>query len=64
MQILLDESGTVPFSIHLTHPVNEIDADREKDWNKEQQKEKTRKKKNPKVTVRENWSAKKNSLTA
>jgi len=64
LQMLLDESDDVPFAIHLTYPVNEIDVEREKDWNKEQQKEKTRKKRNPDVEVREKWSAKKHSLTA
>lgn len=63
LQMLLDESGDKKFTIHLTYPIKEIDGEREKDWNKEQQKEKTRKKNNPKVTVREEWSPKKHSLT-
>jgi hypothetical protein len=62
LQMLLDESGDKEFTIHLTYPIDEIDVEREKDWKKEQQKEKTRKKKNSKVTVRENWSPKKHSL--
>lgn len=64
LQMLLDESGGEEFTIHLTYPIQEIDVEREKDWNKEQQKEKARKKKDPEVRVRENWSPKKHSLTS
>lgn len=64
LQMLLDESGDNKFTIHLTYPINEIDVLREEDWKKEQQKEKNRKKNNPKVKVRENWSAKKHSLAS
>lgn len=64
LQMLLDESGKNKFTIHLTYPVKEIDVGREEDWKKEQQKEKARKKNNPKVKVRENWSPKKHSLAS
>jgi hypothetical protein len=64
LQMLLDESGGDGFSIHLTYPVEEIDIGREQDWNEEQQKEKTRKKSNPKVKVRKDWSPQVNSLKA
>ena len=64
LQMLLDESGDADFTIHLTYPIDELDIEREMDWKKEQQKEKTRKKKNKKVTVREDWSPKKHGLTA
>lgn len=63
-QMLLDESVNAKVTVHLTYPIKEIDVEREKDWNKEQQKEKTRKKKNSNVKVREDWSPKKHSLTA
>ena len=53
------------FEVHLTYPVEEIDAAREADWKKEQTKERNRKlagttKKGP----RENWSAANQSLAA
>ena len=64
LQMLLDESGSEEFTIHLTYPIEEIDVERQKDWNKEQQKEKARKKKNPEVSAREDWSPKKHSLTS
>src|ERR1041384_1857703 len=64
LQMLLDERGDEDFTIHLTYPVDEIDVERKKDWEKEQAKEKAKKAKDPKVKVRANWSPKKNSLTA
>ena len=50
--------------LHLTYPIDEIDRERKKDWEKEQQKESARKKKNPAVEVREDWSDAENSLAA
>jgi hypothetical protein len=64
LQMLLDESGDGDFTIHLTYPVEEIDIGRKKDWEEEQQKERSRQKKNPKVNVRKDWSPEDNSLTA
>jgi len=64
LQMLLDERGAGQFTIHLTYPIQEIDVEREKDWKKEQQKEKSRKKKNPNVKLREDWSPEKHSLTS
>jgi hypothetical protein len=64
LEMLLDARGDGDYTIHLTYPIKDIDAERKIDWNKEQLKEKTRKKKNKKVKVREDWSPKKHSLTA
>ncbi|HSB78794.1 MAG TPA: hypothetical protein VLM91_08405, partial [Candidatus Methylomirabilis sp.] len=64
LQMLLDQSGDAKCTIHLTYPIPEIDVKREEDWNKEQQKERTRKKKTPDVAVREDWSPQKHSLGA
>jgi hypothetical protein len=50
------------FTIHLTYPVEEIDVERKKDWDKAQGQEKARKKKNSKVKVRNDWSDGRNSL--
>jgi beta-lactamase superfamily II metal-dependent hydrolase len=60
LEMLLAERGDENYRVHLTYPIKEIDADREKDWKKEQAKEKARKAK----TIRPNWSAKKHSLAA
>lgn len=65
LQMLFDERGDEDdFKIHITYPIDEIDVGRKEDWEKEQKKEKARKKNNPNVKVRANWSAKKNSLAA
>lgn len=64
LQMLLNESENEEFTIHLTYPIKEIDIEREKDWMKEQQKEKIRKKKDPKVKVRVDWSSQEHSLTS
>ena len=63
LEMLLNARGNDDYTIHLTYPIEEIDAGRKDDWNKEQTKEKNRKK-NPKKNVRPNWSPKKHSLTA
>jgi hypothetical protein len=60
LEMLLAERGDEDFTVHLTYPIDEIDVEREKDWKKEQAKEKARKAKK----VRPNWSPKKNSLAA
>src|SRR5688572_15720187 len=64
LEMLLQARGDADYSIHLTYPIDEVDVKRKEDWEKEQQKEKVRKKKNPKVEVRANWSPKKHSLAA
>jgi beta-lactamase superfamily II metal-dependent hydrolase len=64
LQMLLDARGGEEFTIHCTYPIDEIDVERKKDWQRQQQKEKSGKKKNPKLAVRENWSPKKHGLTA
>ena len=60
LEMLLAERGDEDYTVHLTYPIDEIDVERKKDWEKEQAKEKARKSKK----VRPNWSAKKNSLAA
>lgn len=64
LQMLFDERGDKPFTMHFTYPIAEIDAGRKLDWEKEQAKEKARKKKTGKGAVREDWSPEKHSLTA
>jgi hypothetical protein len=60
LEMLFAARGKDPFEIHLTYPVDEIDAGRKADWEKEQAKEKARKAKK----VRPNWSAAKQGLKA
>jgi beta-lactamase superfamily II metal-dependent hydrolase len=59
-KMLLRVRGNAAFTIHLTYPIQEIDVEREKNWRQEQQKEKARKKKEP----REDWSPEKHGLTS
>jgi len=60
LQMLSDERGDDDYSVHLTYPIHEIDINREKDWKKQQERERARKAKK----VRPNWSPKKNSLAS
>lgn len=62
LEMLFKARGKDPFTVHLTYPIDEIDVEREKDWDKERAKEQAKKKKNPKIKVRAKWSAEKNSL--
>ena len=64
IEMLFAARAGQPFVIHLTYPVDDIDVERKKDWEKEQDKEKKRKAKDPSVTVRPNWSNAKHSLAA
>ena len=63
-QMLRDARQDENFLIHLTYPLEEIDAERKEDWKKEQLKEKARKTINSHTQVRPNWSEKSNSLQA
>ena len=64
LQMLLDERGDADYTVHLTYPIEEIDAGRKVDWAKEQGKEKARKLKKPDTEVRADWSDEVNSLGA
>jgi len=58
LEMLVTARGDADFTIHLTYPIDKIDVERKKDWQKEQGKEKKKGK-----TPRPNWSPKKDSLT-
>ena len=62
LEMLFEARPDKPFQIHLTYPIDEIDAAREVDWKNAQSREK--KKKKAKTPPRENWSARKHGLTA
>ncbi|MGH6937325.1 MAG: hypothetical protein ACRED2_14365, partial [Methylocella sp.] len=64
LEMLFKSRQDDAYTIHLTYPIDEIDELRKEDWEREQNKEKNRKKKNPKLEVRRNWSPKNHSLTA
>ncbi len=56
LEMLLNARGDDEYTIHLTYPIDEIDVERKKDWEKEQAKEKARQAKNPAKEVRPDWS--------
>ena len=64
LEMLLDARGDADYTIHLTYPVEELDAGRKEDWEKEQNKEKKKQEKNPAKKVRPDWSHEEHSLQA
>jgi beta-lactamase superfamily II metal-dependent hydrolase len=62
-EMLLAARGDADYEVHLTYPVDEIDAERKKDWQKNRNKELARKMTNPSAKVRAAWSATKHGLT-
>ena len=64
LEMLLAARGNEDYEIHLTYPIEEIDAGRKADWEKEQGKEKKKKEKNPNKEVRPNWSPEEHSLAS
>jgi hypothetical protein len=64
LQMLLDARGDAEYTIHLTYPIEELDAGRKEDWEKEQAKEKKKQQKNPSKKVRPDWSPEEHSLQA
>lgn len=64
LEMLAEARGDDDYTIHLTYPVDEIDVERKKDWEKERAKETKKHEKNPNVKIRPKWSNAKNSLAA
>ncbi len=64
LEMLFNARGNSGYTVHFTYPVDTVDAARQKDWAKEQQKERSRRKKNPAQEVRPDWSPAEHSLAA
>ena len=64
LEMLLRARGDNDYEVHLTYPIDVIDAGRKADWEKEQAKEKKKKKKNPKKKVRPDWSPAEHSIAS
>jgi hypothetical protein len=69
MKMLFGARPTAEFAVHLTYPIDEIDVERKKDWEKEQAREiRTNEKREaegkPPKPVRADWSHQRNSLAA
>jgi hypothetical protein len=62
--MLLRARGDEDYEVHVTYPIDELDAGRQADWEKEQAKQIAKKKKNPKTIVREDWSPAEHSLAS
>jgi hypothetical protein len=64
LQMLLDERGDAEYTVHLTYPLDEVDTARQREWEKQQKREKERQTVKPDAQVREDWSPEDHSLTA
>ena len=64
LEMLFRARGSDPFVIHLTYPLDEMDVERKKNWEKERNKEKVKKLTKPTTKVRPVWSKKKHGLVA
>jgi hypothetical protein len=64
LEMLLRARRGADYAIHLTYPVEQIDAARKDDWTKEQTKEKKKRERNPAKRVRPDWSAEQHGLAA
>jgi len=67
LEWLLEARGNDDYEVHLTYPIDEIDAAREAEWNKQQTREKNRQQKAKKAgksgkEPREDWSHDEHSL--
>jgi hypothetical protein len=64
LEMLLAARGDDDYEVHLTYPIDETDAGREADWNKERAKQLKKKQKNPDKEVRAEWTPEEHSLAA
>jgi len=64
LQMLLDERGDGEYTVHMTYPLDEVDAARQREWEKQQRRQKERQTVKPDAQVREDWSPEDHSLTA
>ena len=64
LEMLAAARGDDDYQIHLTYPVDSIDAERKKDWERARAKEQDRHAEKPTVHVRAKWSNAEHSLAA
>jgi Metallo-beta-lactamase superfamily len=62
IEMLLAARKKAPLTIHITYPIDEIDAARKVEWEHKQADEKKRKAEGKDVTPRPNWSPAKNAI--
>jgi hypothetical protein len=66
LQMLWDARRDAPYTLHLTYPLDEIDRERRKEWEKQQESERRRRERNPgrAIAVRPDWSDEEHGLAA
>ena len=64
LEMLLEVRGDEDYAVHVTYPIDVIDAGREADWKKEQAKEKKKKETKPEKEVRPDWSPSEHSIAS
>jgi hypothetical protein len=62
LEMLLEARPDGDYTVHLTYPIEEIDAGREADWKREQAKEKAKQLEKPEKKVRPDWSPSEHSI--
>lgn len=62
--MLFGARGSDPFEIHLTYPIEQLDAARKANWEREQRKEKNRKAQGARKEPRSDWVRSRHSLAA
>ncbi len=62
--MLLEARGDDDYQVHLTYPIDEIDAAREAEWNKQQAREQERQLEKPEKEVRPDWSPEEHSIAS
>ncbi len=62
LEMVWNARGDAKYTIHLTYPIDELDLEREKDWQKGQSTDRKKKEKDPNKEVRPDWSPEKHSL--
>jgi hypothetical protein len=64
LEMLLAARGDADYEVHLTYPIEEIDAAREADWQQHQASEKKKQLEKPEKKVRPDWSPATQSLAS
>ena len=64
LEMLLEARGDDDYQVHLTYPIDEIDAAREAEWNKQQAREQERQLEKPEKEVRPDWSPEEHSIAS
>lgn len=66
LQMLWDARGDAPYTVHLTYPLEHLDAARQEDWNKQRGNERRKQERNATraIPIRPAWSPEEHGLVA